>query len=469
MSRISFKRAPVVVVALLCAGLVSRAGCDGGVPEPGITLYGQVLAEDGSLVAHGRLVWTFSPWDGDDSLRVAVATDLTPVGTASGTTYSYLVHIPAEMQVGSTPISANRLPVSATAAAYLREAALDGAFTWPMSNVTSTTFSFAERGKVERVDLRVGVGGPPDVPSNPSPPNGAQLVPLDVTLDWADSARAETYDLYLWQAVTPVKPSVPTVTGLTASSYLPPLALRSDTDHLWQVVARNSRGSTTGPQWAFRTGFQTDLQKLLEYLLGMRQLSFAEQSVFDLNGDRLLDIADFVLGLKRTAYQGRPPETASKPSAALLADRMIALGSEWVDPDMTLSVMLPVEVTPDCTGVAGINLHVEADATVVTFLGVKPNRINPGEDVYFYCPRPNVMNVAFFTNPVNPLRATGATILWLDLRVRLPREYQWSPVHLTAAAMSDAGGNSIAGITRADGSIQSRGPKTRSSNWELYR
>jgi hypothetical protein len=316
--------------------------------------------------------------------------------------------------------------------------------------------------------LQIGVGSPPDAPSCPLPANGEVLVPLDVTLNWADCSRAESYDVYLWQGAYTMRPSVPTISGLTASLYQPSLPLQQDRDYLWQVVARNLKGSTAGPRWVFRTGFQTDLQKLLDYLLGKRQLTFQEQSLFDLNADRNLDVADLVVGLKRTVYQGSSAESTPKPLASS-GQRTISVGSEWVDPDTTISVQLPLDVSPGCDGVTGINFHVEADPLVVTFLGARPRYANNGEDLYYYCPRAGVINVVFFTNPVTPLRVTGTTVLLLDLRVNLPREYECSPIHLMAAAMSDTSGLSILDIMRSDGSIQTRGGATLSRNWQLYR
>jgi len=446
--------------------VVCRVASAAGVPEPGITLYGQILADDGSLVTQGRLTWTFTRGDGNP-LRVTATTELFPMGDGLGTTYSYWIHIPAEMPAGSKPISSNHLPVTSNAVTYLREATLDGAFTWIVSDLTTTTFSSAERGKLERVDLGTGVGGPPDVPSSPSPFNGEMLIPLEVTLDWADTARAETYDVYLWQGSSLMRPSVPTVSGLTGSLFQPAFSLRPDSDYLWQVIAQNSKGSAAGPIWTFRTGFGGDLQKLLEYLLGKRSLTFQEQSLFDLNGDRILDIADFVLGLKRSFFQGKPLESPIK-SASLVTRRTVAIDSEWVDPDTTVSVVLPVDIFPGCDSVAGVNLHVEADPLVVKFLGVRANRANDGEDLHFYSPYAGVVNVVFFTNPVNVLKVSGSRILLLDLQVHLPRELEISRIRLTVAGLSDINGYSASDTLKADGSIQSRGRLTSSRNWELY-
>jgi hypothetical protein len=92
----------------------------------------------------------------------------------------------------------------------------------------------------------------PDPPTAPAPGDSAQAVPLAVTLDWADSARATAYDLYLWKAAS-AKPATPTAAGLTVSEYMPPAALEANTLYNWTVTARNASGDTAGPQWSFTT------------------------------------------------------------------------------------------------------------------------------------------------------------------------------------------------------------------------
>ncbi|HPS02392.1 MAG TPA: hypothetical protein PLA90_12715, partial [Candidatus Sumerlaeota bacterium] len=92
----------------------------------------------------------------------------------------------------------------------------------------------------------------PDPPATPTPVDAAQEVPVTVTLDWADSARVTTYDLYLWKAAT-AKPAAPAAAGLTVSEYRPAAALEANTLYNWTVTARNASGDTAGPQWSFTT------------------------------------------------------------------------------------------------------------------------------------------------------------------------------------------------------------------------
>jgi hypothetical protein len=444
----------------------------GGVPAPGITLYGQVFAEDGSLRTSGRLTWTLIGGGDAVPVQVRVSTDLVPLPDSSGTTFSYRIHIPAEAPLDGMVIAPNYLPVTSGPAIYQREATLDGAFTWIMNAPTTTTFGLAERGKMERVDLLLGIYGPPGVPASPSPADGEMLVPLDITLDWEDTARTETYDLYLWPTLYG-KPTMPSASGLTASQFRFAAPLRPDTEYAWQVVARNRNSTMAGAQWTFRTAYQGDIQSLLEFLLGKRTLSFQEQSSFDLNHDGKLDVADLLLGLKISAVSlGKPSETSLSghlSSEAVVGERTVAIGTDWTEPNQTVPVALATGIVPITDGIAGVNLTVEADSEIVQFVGVRPGRVNGGEEIYSHSPYPGVMNVVFFAHPVTALQASPPCVLWLDLRVNSPHPGMSTPIYLKKAALSDVDGVSAANVKRSDGLIYTPGSFTVSRNWELYR
>jgi hypothetical protein len=461
-------------------GMASQVVDAQGVPEPGLVLQGKIFAQNGSQVTQGRLRWTFTPYSGTGN-PVVVLTDLFPIEGATGTTYSYRVHIPAESAIAGVPISANCLPATTNLTVYRREATLDGGFTTIANNrFTTATFGYSERGKTERIDLVVGVGSPPGVPSSPSPANGQVLVPLNTTLDWADTARAQTYDVYLWLS-TYTKPPAPTMSGLTASQYLPATMLRPDTQYSWQVVARNTRGSTAGPVWTFRTAFQGDLQTLLEYLLGKRYLTFQEQSALDLNTDSILDIADFARGLGRSSFSfyslsrdARGQLTESTAAAAQVKGvpltKAVSIGSASVTTSKTVAVTLPINVSPSVAGVAGINLKIEADPVLIEFTGVRPKQVNAGEFLYTYSPHSGVLHVVFFANPVAALKASSATLLWLDLKATLPARGSSAAIQLKVAAVSDV--NGVSGtVTKSNGSVRLSIPTspTFSRHWELYR
>ncbi len=94
---------------------------------------------------------------------------------------------------------------------------------------------------------------PPSAPESPSPADGASGVDPATTLDWADSARAATYNVYLW--IPPAtKPASPT--GSTASSEFTPAGdLAQDTLYHWTVEAVNGDGTTPAADafWSFTT------------------------------------------------------------------------------------------------------------------------------------------------------------------------------------------------------------------------
>jgi len=475
MSGILARKGLVLFAGLALLGLALRGSYGDGVPEPGLTFQGKVSAAGGLQLTQGRLTWTLTPVSG--GTPVVVSTDLLPlVGAVSGTTFSYRIHIPSEMASGALPIGSNCLPVTTNLVTYRRYATLDGAYTTIVSAPTTVTFGASERGKSERVDLVIGISDLPGVPSSPSPANGQVLVPLDTPLDWADAAFAQTYDLYLWQTGY-TKPPTPTQAGLTQSRFQPPALLRPDVSHSWQVIARNTKGSTAGPVWVFRTAFQGDLQTLLEYLLGKRYLTFQEQSLLDLNADTNVDVADFVKGLKRGILYGPPvgqtAETAdgASQSPALLAPVTISIGSATVTTSKTTTVALPVNVSPAVTGVAGLNLKIEADPALIQLTGIRVKQVNAGEFLYSYCPYSGVMNVVFFANPVASLKSSGATVLTLDLKATLLVRNSSTAIRLTAASVSDVNGTSNASVTRSDGSVRYTPPlqTTRGRRWEIYR
>jgi len=92
----------------------------------------------------------------------------------------------------------------------------------------------------------------PDPPSGPDPAHLENNVDIDVILDWNDASGADSYDLYLWEK-TGDKPTTPTVENLLSSEYDPPSDLNCFTEYKWEVVSRNTAGSTPSPEWEFTT------------------------------------------------------------------------------------------------------------------------------------------------------------------------------------------------------------------------
>jgi phosphatidylserine/phosphatidylglycerophosphate/cardiolipin synthase-like enzyme len=94
-------------------------------------------------------------------------------------------------------------------------------------------------------------GGPPppalpEVPGSPSPANGATGVATTASLGWT-SAGATSFDVRFGTSNPP--PQV--AAGVASPAYSPTLA--ANTNYLWQIVARNAQGTTTGPVWSFST------------------------------------------------------------------------------------------------------------------------------------------------------------------------------------------------------------------------
>jgi hypothetical protein len=87
----------------------------------------------------------------------------------------------------------------------------------------------------------------PAAPSGPTPASGAANQMLDMDLDWADSARATSYDVYFGTA------SPPPLHGNTAASYYALPDLTCATHYYWKIVAKNACGSTSGTVWDFST------------------------------------------------------------------------------------------------------------------------------------------------------------------------------------------------------------------------
>jgi hypothetical protein len=90
------------------------------------------------------------------------------------------------------------------------------------------------------------------IPDSPSPYVGQTNVPVDTTLNWSDATDAVWYNVFLWPS-TQARPTVPTSSGLTASSYKPAGSRDGNTRYYWLVTAGNAKGETTGLLWSFTT------------------------------------------------------------------------------------------------------------------------------------------------------------------------------------------------------------------------
>jgi len=108
-------------------------------------------------------------------------------------------------------------------------------------------------------DLQVTYGEPcsaPPAPSSPSPAPGATGQPSPLTLDWADSTGAASYDVYFGESATPP------LQGLRASSDVEVTHLAPGTTYHWRVEARagcDTSLTSSSPTWAFTTSSCLDL------------------------------------------------------------------------------------------------------------------------------------------------------------------------------------------------------------------
>jgi hypothetical protein len=91
--------------------------------------------------------------------------------------------------------------------------------------------------------LTATVTPPPAAPATPTPADGSVVNATPITLDWADSAGATSYDVLLGAAGT----YFATVASSQLAGFVPP----ADGVQLWRVVARGVGGDTPGPLWAF--------------------------------------------------------------------------------------------------------------------------------------------------------------------------------------------------------------------------
>ena len=80
-----------------------------------------------------------------------------------------------------------------------------------------------------------------------APANGATGVSVTTMLSWSAASMATSYDVYFGTSATP-----PFAVNMSGTSYSPG-TLVSDTTYYWQIVARNSSGTSPSAIWSFTT------------------------------------------------------------------------------------------------------------------------------------------------------------------------------------------------------------------------
>jgi endonuclease/exonuclease/phosphatase family metal-dependent hydrolase len=93
--------------------------------------------------------------------------------------------------------------------------------------------------------------GLPAAASAPNPPDGALGVTTAPNLSWRSSG-ATSYEVRLGASNPPS-----TVVSSTTDYWYAPQTLSGGTKYFWQIVAKNSGGTTIGPLWSFTTAGST--------------------------------------------------------------------------------------------------------------------------------------------------------------------------------------------------------------------
>jgi hypothetical protein len=99
---------------------------------------------------------------------------------------------------------------------------------------------------------------PPSAPASPAPASGATGVSTSPTLTWTATGAA-SYDI----AFGTTNPPPQVASGQTAASYSP--TTTAGTTYYWQIVARNSAGTTAGPVWSFTTALAATNAEIVIY------------------------------------------------------------------------------------------------------------------------------------------------------------------------------------------------------------
>jgi hypothetical protein len=106
----------------------------------------------------------------------------------------------------------------------------------------------------DAVTTIISVNNPPNIPSLPSPPDGAINVSLNVMLTWQggdpDEGNTVTYDIYFGTGNPPAN----RVSGNQTGTSYQPSVLAYNTSYYWKIVSKDNHGAeTTGPVWTFTT------------------------------------------------------------------------------------------------------------------------------------------------------------------------------------------------------------------------
>src|SRR5262245_50119049 len=127
-----------------------------GLPEPPIVLYGVVkntAPPSPRRLSYGVLRWTFQE-AGAANVPLVITVPLTNINDQ----FSYVLRIPCETQIGTTPVSTGRLRLTPAGVQFDRsQVVLNGTSAATLVAPAGPTINYTsrDRGRLERIDLEV--------------------------------------------------------------------------------------------------------------------------------------------------------------------------------------------------------------------------------------------------------------------------------------------------------------------------
>jgi hypothetical protein len=153
--KLSLNRSRALAGLILALGLALAKPTKGdGIPEPSLILYGTVTnATDGSRLTVGALNWVIQPGSGGSPITLSGA--LTNINDQ----FCYVFRVPCETQIPGVSVSAGALTLASTPTSYnLAQVTIAGVTTTlNQPSLTNLTLSFADRGRIQRIDLTVSL------------------------------------------------------------------------------------------------------------------------------------------------------------------------------------------------------------------------------------------------------------------------------------------------------------------------